>query len=71
MRSWIEAHCAKCEKPNLVNNGDTRDVTVSDVEGFHCWNCNANNEFIDEFGHEGEIRLSKENQQTPGHQPPE
>jgi|TARA_Y100000310_G_scaffold277483_1_gene295254 hypothetical protein len=35
----IDDECPKCGKINWVNNGDTSDLTVSDVEAIRCWSC--------------------------------
>jgi hypothetical protein len=43
MKHWYEINCAKCQTPNLVDNGDLDDMTVLDVDGFRCYSCGAGN----------------------------
>lgn len=37
IETWYKVHCPKCGKANWINNGDTTDLTDSDVEGVECW----------------------------------
>jgi formylglycine-generating enzyme required for sulfatase activity len=41
MNSLFEIPCPKCRKSNLIDNGDTTDQTVIDVQEFKCWNCGS------------------------------
>jgi phosphate starvation-inducible protein PhoH len=41
--SWYRESCNKCEKTCWVNNGDERDSTLNDYDGFICWSCKAKN----------------------------
>ena len=62
MRSWIEARCCHCNTANLIDDGDTSDMTVMDVEGFVCWKCETNNEFTED----GDVVASQEDQIDQG-----
>jgi hypothetical protein len=46
--TWINASCPGCDKANWLNNGDVSDMTVTDVNGFKCWNCGKCFTFDDE-----------------------
>lgn len=39
MNTYYELACAWCKADNLVDNGDTSDMTVPDVDSFKCWKC--------------------------------
>ena len=56
MDAWYEISCADCGTRNLVDNGDITDCTVSDIDGFICYMCDAWN-CIDECG---EVDLTNE-----------
>lgn len=38
--TWYELNCPQCNSTNFVNDGDTQDSTLPDIEAFKCWNCN-------------------------------
>lgn len=37
--TWYEFVCPKCNSTNFVNDGDTQDLTVPDIEGCKCRVC--------------------------------
>ena len=37
--TWYELGCPQCNSINFVNDGDTQDLTLPDIEGCKCWNC--------------------------------
>lgn len=39
METWYRDNCPKCKSPNWVDDGDTNDQTVPDIDGIECWNC--------------------------------
>jgi hypothetical protein len=39
IEQWFRCRCPKCENLNWINNGDPADMTIPDVEGINCWNC--------------------------------
>jgi len=39
MDTITRIRCCRCSKMNLVELGDTEDLTIPDVEAFRCWNC--------------------------------
>jgi len=57
MNTWHEIKCPSCESKNFLNVGDLEDVTTVDPEGFKCWNCGDNFEFV---GESGELKLTDE-----------
>ena len=54
--TWYSSRCPKCSATNFVNNGDTSDLTVFDVEGFRCWNCHTA-WLLDDDGDDGEFHF--------------
>lgn len=39
MNNYLIELCPYCGAINYINNGNTEDLTVSDVEAIKCWKC--------------------------------
>jgi len=39
IETWYKIWCDKCDAINWLCDGDTSDMTQSDVEGFVCFKC--------------------------------
>jgi hypothetical protein len=37
--TWYELICPQCNLRNFVNDGDTQDMTLPDIDACKCWNC--------------------------------
>ncbi|UCG02460.1 MAG: hypothetical protein JSW11_00410 [Candidatus Heimdallarchaeota archaeon] len=45
METWYKIICDQCDSVNWVCDGDTSDLTVLDVNGFVCWQCEKIHDF--------------------------
>lgn len=58
MNHYYNVRCPSCLKKNWIDNGDTEDLTVMDVEAFICWNCKETAVLSDgEFGEINSIHM--------------
>lgn len=39
IETWHKIWCPKCDTPNWFNDGDTSDMTKSDLSGLRCFKC--------------------------------
>lgn len=72
MVQWFEVNCAKCNKTNLVYNGDTSDLTVPDIDYFRCFACETVNEFAEYPENDPQVFIAKDppNDVDKGHEVP-